>query len=255
MSIFTYTEFSFAEIVPEWLFNNYQTFLVPLMIYPIMVHMWPIGLKVDSSNKIIRRALFVWNTKLALYSIVSVYKLTPHLFRRLYQYGYEETICVRNYNDSYKMMPYGWWIFAFVVSKIFELGDTFFLLIRGKKVTFLHWYHHMITLLFVYVQSVLLIETAEWLIWMNLVVHSFMYSYYAISVYKPVNGSTILTGLQVLQMLHGMFLTGYHISYCDNCEIKDYPGFVLYTIYTFLFTKYFVQRYIPYFKVSKIKSA
>ena len=241
-------DFVFSEDVPEWLLQHYQVFLIPFMVYPIMVHMWPKSMHVDASNKVVRALLFAWNVKLAMFSVVLVYHLSPPLFTRLALQGYDMTVCLHYIDDSYLMRPYGRWVFAFVLSKIPELGDTFFLLLRDKNVPFLHWYHHLITLLFVYVQAVLLIETAEWVTWMNAVVHSFMYSYYAISVYAPnhVRGlCTLLTGLQVAQMFHGMFLTGYHIVACGNCPIKDYPGFLLYTIYACMFTKYFAQRYLP----------
>ena len=37
------------------------------------------------------------------------------------------------------------WLFAW--SKLFELGDTVFMVFRKRKVIFLHWFHHTLTLI------------------------------------------------------------------------------------------------------------
>jgi len=261
MSLFqivTSPQFIFKECVPQWLIANYQICMISITVYPLIVHMYPKSLTISHKNSLLQFCLFLWNFILALYSIISVYKLTPPLMMRIYYDGYHESICLTDQENSFLYQPYGRWVFLFILSKIVEFGDTFFLLIRNKKIKFLHWYHHLITLLFAYVQGILLLETFEWVTWMNAVVHSCMYFYYSINVYKPLyiqRISTCITTLQVLQMCHGMFITGYHIHYCTNNSIKDYPGFLLYTIYTFLFISYFVKRYIPYYNTTHDKLA
>lgn len=62
-----------------------------------------------------------------------------------------------------------------------ELADTLFLVLRGKSTPFIHVYHHAITLLLCWTQ--LTVQTCmQWvLISINLFVHIFLYSYYAVS--------------------------------------------------------------------------
>lgn len=215
-----------------------------------MVHLWPKRLTVTNAMPLTARGvktmLFLWNCTLALYSVVSTYALTPHVVGRLYHHGYEESVCIRNHDTSFTVLPYGRWMLIFIISKVVELGDTFFLVLRNKPVNFLHWYHHMATLLYAYVSGIMIIKTAEWIVWMNLLVHSYMYTYYALAVYWPQlvrPFSTLITSIQIAQMFHGMYLTGYNVAYCDG--VKDYAGFTMYSIYAFLFISYFVKRYIP----------
>ena len=244
--ILTAPTFVFKTFVPNWLIENYNIFVIAATLYPLMINMYPTQLTITTDTKLLKFILCLWNLKLALFSIITVYKLTPPILNRLYYEGYHETVCLTNQESSYLHQPYGRWVFLFILSKITEFGDTLFLLLRNKKVHFLHWYHHLITLLFSYVQCILLLETFEWVTYMNVIVHSFMYTYYAIHIYKPSyvkQFSTCITTIQVMQMFHGMFITSYHILYCNG--VKDYPGFILYSIYAYLFSEYFIKRYLP----------
>jgi hypothetical protein len=38
------------------------------------------------------------------------------------------------------------WMSFFTVSKIFELWDTFFIVVRKRPLILLHWYHHVTVL-------------------------------------------------------------------------------------------------------------
>ncbi|CAG7726177.1 unnamed protein product, partial [Allacma fusca] len=91
----------------------------------------------------------------------------------------------------------------FALSKILEFGDTVFIILRKQKLIFLHWFHHIATLLLCWFafeyQDVV---TRLYII--NTVVHSFMYAYYALTAYGvkiPRNFAMALTTLQISQMI------------------------------------------------------
>lgn len=44
--------------------------------------------------------------------------------------------------------PASFWACMFAFSKIAELGDTLFLVLRKRPVIFLHWYHHAVVLIY-----------------------------------------------------------------------------------------------------------
>lgn len=68
----------------------------------------------------------------------------------------------------------------FCLSKIPELIDTLFLLLKKKEVIFLHYYHHFVTLLYCWWGWASQTETGGSFAYMNLFVHSIMYSYYGV---------------------------------------------------------------------------
>ena len=231
-------DFQFATDVPIWILQHYQWFLVPGFLYPVMVHFLQNRFRYD-----LRLPLFLWNAMLSIYSGVSLVAITPPMFQRLVKYGYHESVCLDHPQESYLFQPWGWWVYLFLLSKIVELGDTVFLILRGRSVNFLHWYHHVVTLTAGYVQCMFLMETMEWAMWMNVLVHTWMYGHYAVSTYyKGLRGNKMLTTLQILQMLHGIFMCAYHGMYCHS--ILDIPSIVVYSIYAILFGSFFKKKYM-----------
>ncbi|ORX87731.1 GNS1/SUR4 membrane protein [Basidiobolus meristosporus CBS 931.73] len=107
--------------------------------------------------------------------------------------------------------------------KYYELIDTLFLVLKKKKLEFLHYYHHSLTMVLCYSQ--LMGNTSvSWVpITLNLIVHVLMYYYY----YRATSGARIwwkkyLTTLQITQFVLDL-------------------GFVYFCTYT-----YFAFNHFPY---------
>ena len=82
----------------------------------------------------------------------------------------------------------------------------------------------------------------EWAVMMNVFIHSWMYAYYAISVYYPMKGNRVLSLLQILQMIHGIIISVLYNIYSDK-EYSDYTSLILYGIYAHLFINMYKNKY------------
>jgi len=95
----------------------------------------------------------------------------------------------------------------FCLSKFPELLDTAFLVIRGKNVLFLHWYHHISVLLYCWYSTQKRYPATAFAC-INAFVHSVMYYYY----FRTAQGirpdfAKMVTQIQLVQMAMGMGFT------------------------------------------------
>ncbi|KPI88665.1 putative fatty acid elongase [Leptomonas seymouri] len=152
--------------------------------------------------------------------------------------------------------PTGFWLLTFNLSKILELADTLFLMLKRKPVPFIHWYHHTTVMLFCWHAHVSSISNGLGFAVMNMAVHSMMYFYYFMcacglgSVARPF--APMVTLLQLVQMFAGMLLvlytTGLYLFHPKGCETSAASlvlGICMYFSYIVLFVKLYRDRYGP----------
>lgn len=72
------------------------------------------------------------------------------------------------------------------MSKVVELGNTVFVVLRKRPLTFLHVYYHCSVLCVSWYLGSQGAPTARWFITMSLSVHSIMYAYYALQTARWV---------------------------------------------------------------------
>ena len=93
------------------------------------------------------RALAGWNLLLAVFSFMGALRTVPHLIYLAVTRGVYGSICWPA-EPSYGCGAVGFWTMLFIFSKVPELVDTVFIVLRKKPLIFLHWYHHVTVLLY-----------------------------------------------------------------------------------------------------------
>lgn len=149
----------------------------------------------------------------------------------------------------------GFWTWLFVLSKLPELGDTIFIVLRKQPLIFLHWYHHITVLIYSWFSYTEYTSSARWFIVMNYCVHSVMYSYYALRAmgYKPPRFiPMVITSMQLTQMIVGCtinlwaydYLQTYNTSSCHISPINIKLSIAMYASYFVLFARFFYATYL-----------
>ena len=134
-----------------------------------------------------------------------------------------------------------------------EFVDTIFLRLRKKPVIFLHWYHHIMTMIYCWYGNQLgtFFNCSGWYFAsMNLTVHAIMYTYYGLAAMGYGRAmakrglNKVITTIQLAQMVGGIVI----LFYSTGCDKFDTNGFaaasVMYGSYLLLFGKLFIDKYI-----------
>ena len=75
---------------------------------------------------------------LALFSIMGALRTWPEFLHVLSEHGIYHSLCIPSFIEKDRVA--GYWTFMFVMSKVPELGDTIFIVLRKQPLIFLHWY-------------------------------------------------------------------------------------------------------------------
>lgn len=152
---------------------------------------------------------------------------------------------------------YGRWYHAFLISKIPELLDTFFIVGRSKPLVVLQWYHHWATLSICYYAYSFLCYNQFILIcmMMNYVVHFFMYAYFGLYCIIPKYIKKFGTFVNIIQTLQMIIATILCINHLINdkfqCLIEPtqnqikfvfFASIFMYISYAILFIMLFFER-------------
>ncbi len=197
-----------------------------------------------------RPLLVLWNFVLTIVSMMGTYVMVPELYHYFTERGYVASVCT----SAIHLQPMlSFWSLIFVLSKIFEFGDTFFIIVRKTPLRFLHWYHHVTVCIISWYSLSIKSTAAHWYCAMNLSVHSIMYSYYflkALQVTMPTVVATAITLLQLLQFVLGfavtLVATQQYIS-GEPCFTDTWLcilGLTIYGSYFLLFCKFFCDKYL-----------
>jgi elongation of very long chain fatty acids protein 6 len=118
----------------QWMKNNWHMSFVYAAIYIVLIFLGQMFMK-NREKFDLRRALIAWNLVLALFSIAGSVRTLPEFINTLSKKGVEYSVC----NNDYTHGVSGCWAWLFILSKVPELVDTFFIVVRKQPLIFLHW--------------------------------------------------------------------------------------------------------------------
>jgi hypothetical protein len=203
----------------------------------------------------LRNTLRFWNIGLSLFSLVGFARTLPHLLYYIFsdpqgaQHGFYSSRC-KPAETSYGQGAAGLWTMLFIFSKVPELVDTLFVVLRKKELIFLHWYHHVTVLLYCWHSYMTRSSAGLYFITMNYGVHAIMYFYFALDKTPLVKFfAPFVTALQISQMVVGMIVCAsvyiyQQTSTCDMTPSNFIAGIGMYFSYFLLFAYFALEKYI-----------
>ena len=199
----------------------------------------------------LRRALCMWSTLLGVFSLLALSRVLFLAQQIVYLGGWRHAFC-----DTWAYVGSahcGLWAFLFPFSKLPELLDTVFVVLRKQKLSFLHVFHHVSVFIYCWYSYAYPISTGIWFGLVNFAVHSVMYTYYAIKAsgrYPPRWVSKTITTIQLSQMFVGIFINYMGITSlltgrtCRTSWFDVGISIFFYVSYAILFANFFYWAYI-----------
>jgi len=266
-SFFTQTPFYFENATLPYVpairqFSaKYGTYSLVLAGVYVVVILAVQRLMASRTKMTLKSTLLVWNAIMAVFSTMGAIRTVPFLVNLLEKKGLGDTIC----DGSFYTDPVtNFWVIAFFLSKIPELIDTFFIVLRKQPLSFLHFFHHASVVVFASCTYHYMAGSGIFFTTMNYSVHAVMYSYYffkCAGVRVPRIVSVLITSSQIIQMIVACAVTAYvyfgrfrrGLSCGSDTYFNVYIAATLYFAYFVLFAQFFYSAYIKKRPVSSSK--
>ncbi|NXR19897.1 ELOV6 protein, partial [Cinclus mexicanus] len=204
----------------------------------------------------LRVPLVLWSFSLTLFSIIAACRIWKQMAFILLNKGFKQSVCSR----SFYIHPVSkLWMYLFALSKLVEMGDTLFIVLRKKKLIFLHWYHHCFTMIVSWYGYNIMTIGMGWNAALNLSIHSVVYSYYTVTAMGfrvPKSIMMLITTSQIVQMAGFLIINIFSFFWKNDkgCQIS-WPmlliPFILYTTLLALFYNFFMKTYLSSTQKSK----
>ena len=243
-----YFDPAYVDSKRKWMSENWYMSIVYAFLYVLVIFG---GQKyMQTREKFdLRKPLIAWNFILAAFSAIGSIRVWPEFIHSLTNIDVEHSVCNRSFTHGVT----GCWAWLFILSKLPELFDTAFIVLRKQPLIFLHWYHHATVLIYCWFSCKDFSSSGRWFVVMNYTVHAFMYTYYAFRALRfqiPKFVNIAITTGQISQMIFGIYvnLKAYGIRKrgdpCDTSDENISVSFMMYGTYFLLFFHFFYLAYI-----------
>ncbi|KAJ2705788.1 hypothetical protein FB645_002169 [Coemansia sp. IMI 203386] len=150
------------------------------------------------------------NLALAAFSYWCATNYTAAFAQTVREEGLRCAYCDSNHTIWNNMFKFN---YLFYLSKYYELIDTFIILAKGRKATFLQTYHHAGAITTMWVGCYFGSPQLIFYVVENSIIHTLMYTYFALTAmgYSPP-GKKYLTHLQIFQFLIGLVFIALYIT-------------------------------------------
>jgi hypothetical protein len=245
---------NFPLITPYW----FEICGSVSILYLILVFIGPSLLR-NTKPFDLQYVVMFWNLSLSLLSVAMFIGMGWPTFRIAFEQDrvwHHIVTLAQPYDSETWSGPHAFWMYAYGISKVIELGDTVLLVLRKKNVQFLHWYHHTTVMFFTWFTMAMLASPGVIFAIINSFVHIIMYFYYFLTSlhYYPSWGKYI-TQLQLVQMVLGVIIAmswtyyAYFTPESTPMRIPAHGYFVfaassIYGSYFLLFMRFYYQRYL-----------
>ncbi|CAG9531929.1 unnamed protein product [Cercopithifilaria johnstoni] len=191
--------------------------------------------------------IFYWNAFNALANIVLFLSLLPDFLSSFHE-GFYSSLCLNA--GLYKNKRSGKAIFTFHISKVWELLDTVFMILDGRKTNSLHVTHHIIISTSMIYSYQHIGAMARWIAITNLAAHAALYSYLAAQscvLKRRTCSARVISGIQMAQFpicLFGLIKIRQFLNARKKCE-TNYNGLsiLIYSSFFILFTRFYINKY------------
>lgn len=204
--------------------------------------------------RVLKIPFFLHNVLLCLGSLLLLCLYLELEIPIIFRYGLHNSICeFRLYFDAEMFHIINYYF------KYWEFADTLFLVLKKKKLLFLHVYHHMATAALCYSQIVNQTTLSWVIICLNLAVHVIMYGYYAlasIGVRCPwkqlvTTGQIVQFVIDVVVCIYGIYHHYVHlyapwlpyVRYCHGEPAAAFSGLGILVSYLVLFIFFYRDTY------------
>ncbi|NXG20801.1 ELOV6 protein, partial [Grallaria varia] len=239
----------------KWMAENWHKSLIFAAIYLIMVFGIQHFMKERRAYHL-RVPLTLWSFGLTLFSVIAAWRIWKQVTFLILTKGLKHSVC----SQSLFIHPVSkLWVYSFALSKFVELGDTVFIVLRKKKLNFIHWYHHLTAMVVSWYNYSSMLPGFAWVAAMNFSVHGLTYSYYtvtAMGIRVPTPIAMIITTSQMVQMTGFVIMNIFILFWNDDKTCRfNWTAFFLsswvYATLLVLFCNFFFKTYLSGTRKSK----